>query len=155
MFRFLATTFLIASLVFAPLFTVAQEVSTTTDNLIPVLFFLHHTDDTALGILAVMPFNEQEGVVVHQPLATSTNSHTLLGGPTSSSGNGSNTNYDGFIIGQVDQTSGSSFTPTSNWYMDGLIDDVRVYNAVISTSTMNTHNTELEGNESDLVLEYS
>ena len=42
-------------LTFSPLVSLAQEPTSTPENLIPVFFFLHHTETENLGILAVAP----------------------------------------------------------------------------------------------------
>jgi len=55
----------------------------------------------------------------------------LVGGPVACSGNGSN-GADGSSIGAMDSSSGGTYTPT-NYYFDGLIDDVSVYSVALNS----------------------
>ena len=69
-------------------------------------------------------------------------------------GNGTSA-ADDFAIGINDDSGLTTFTPNAGRYFDGQIDDVRVWNTAISTTAMNANfETELQGNESNLIAYY-
>ncbi len=64
-FKLLITSFLLL-----PLAVFAQE-ATSSPEIIPVYFFLHHNSDIALGVLAVAPLDEETLLWVYAPLEQS------------------------------------------------------------------------------------
>jgi RHS repeat-associated protein len=66
MFKKLCITILLLFFCF-PLFSFAQEIPKDQQNIIPVYFFLHHTETESLGILAITPIDEETFVWAYEP----------------------------------------------------------------------------------------